>query len=110
MNISDYIKQIKTNPDFSGAVVHHRHLPSVRPIYGPHREFHKGIGNTVKNIDLDRLFIHQVEAIDTLRTGANVMVTTPTASAVPTKAPTPARIAMAFRRFAPAECGGAMTS
>jgi DEAD/DEAH box helicase domain-containing protein len=80
MNIAYYIKQIRSNPDFSPAIVHYRHLPPVPPVYGPKRRFHEGFRSTVENIDLSRLYLHQVEAIDRLRRGANIVVTTPTAS------------------------------
>jgi DEAD/DEAH box helicase domain-containing protein len=80
MELSQYIETIKAHPEFRDAVVHHRYLPSRQPVYGPPLGFHADILNTMKHLGLNQLYCHQVEAINQLRQGANVLVATPTAS------------------------------
>jgi len=80
MELSQYIETIKAHSEFRDAVVHHRYLPSRQPVYGPPLSFHADILNTMKHLGLDQLYCHQVEAINHLRQGANVLVATPTAS------------------------------
>ena len=80
MKASRFIKTIRTHPDFRDAFVYHRYLPPRPHIYGPQLAFHNDILKTMKNLGLERLYSHQVEAIGHLRRGSNVLVTTPTAS------------------------------
>lgn len=80
MTLSRYIEALKTDPDLGEAFVYHRHLPPKPPVYGPQLTFHDDIARTMRRLGLDRLYCHQVEAINHLRQGSNVMVATPTAS------------------------------
>ncbi|MBW2357772.1 MAG: DEAD/DEAH box helicase, partial [Deltaproteobacteria bacterium] len=80
MKASRFIKIIRTHPDFRDAFVYHRYLPHRPHVYGPQPAFHNDILKTMKNLGLERLYSHQVEAIGHLRRGSNVLVTTPTAS------------------------------
>ncbi len=80
MKLIEYIKSIKTNPCFRDAFVYHRTIPPCNPVYGPQMEYHNDILNTLKQIGLERLYSHQVEAVKHLRQGENVITATPTAS------------------------------
>jgi DEAD/DEAH box helicase domain-containing protein len=80
MNLSDYVQALKTDSDFGEAFVYHRSLPHSPPVYGPQLTFHDDIARTMRRLSLDRLYSHQVEAIEHLRQGSNVIVATPTAS------------------------------
>ena len=80
MKTSRLIKTIRAHPDFRDAFVYHRFLPPRGPVYGPEQVFPDDILETMKKVGLRRLYSHQVEAIEHLRKGANVLVTTPTAS------------------------------
>ena len=80
MNLSDYIQTIKSHPEFRDVFVYHRHLPPRKPVYGPRLSFHSNIHKIIKQLGLERLYCHQVEAIEHFRQGANVLVATSTAS------------------------------
>lgn len=80
MKLSQYVKFIKAQPEFRDAFVYHRYLPSQEPRYGPQPTFHPDILKTMKHLGLNRLYTHQVESIDHIRQGDNVLVATPTAS------------------------------
>lgn len=80
MKLSQYINNIKTKSEFRNAFVYHRYLPPQVPLYGPQLSFHHDINKTMNRFGIRRLYTHQVEAINHLRQGDNVLVATPTAS------------------------------
>ena len=80
MKLSDYVNNLKAHPDFRDVLVYHQYLPKKGPDFGPQLSFHNDILKTMRDLGLDRLYSHQVEAILHLRRGANVLVATPTAS------------------------------
>jgi len=80
LKLTKYIETLKTHPDFRDAFVYHRYLPARPAVYGPEVSFHDDILETMKHVRIDRLYSHQVKAIEHLRHGANVLVATPTAS------------------------------
>lgn len=80
ITLSDYIQTLKQHAEFSEALVYHRYLPPSPPLYGPNLTFHNDVAKTLEHLGLDRLYCHQVEAIEHLRRGSHVMVATPTAS------------------------------
>jgi len=80
LKLTKYIETLKTHPDFRDAFVYHRYLPARPAVYGPEVSFHDDILETMKHAGIDRLYSHQVKAIEHLRHGANVLVATPTAS------------------------------
>jgi len=75
-----YVEEIKARSEFREAFVYHRYLPPQEPQYGPMLKFHPDILSTMNQLGLHRLYTHQVEAIQHLRQGSNVLVATPTAS------------------------------
>jgi DEAD/DEAH box helicase domain-containing protein len=78
--ISDYIGHLKQDREFGGDLVHHRYLPSRPAVYGPSVDFQHGLNDILRRLGIDRLYSHQVEAINDLRQGCHVVVATPTAS------------------------------
>lgn len=80
MNLSKYVQALKSHPDFGEAFVHHRSLPPSAPVYGSPLTFRDDVSATMQGLGINRLYSHQVEAINHLRQGANVIVATPTAS------------------------------
>ncbi len=80
MSLSQFCKAIEDHPEFHDAFVCHRYLPPHTSVFGPQLRLHEDIAEILKRIGLDRLYSHQVEAIEHLRGGANVIVATPTAS------------------------------
>jgi DEAD/DEAH box helicase domain-containing protein len=80
VNLSQFCKGIRNHPEFRDAFVCHRYLPPRKPVFGPRLSLHADITETMKRIGIDRLYCHQVEAIQYLREGANTIIATPTAS------------------------------
>jgi len=80
VKLSHYISSLKTHADLRNAFIYHRYLPPQEACYGPQLSFHDEITNTMNHLGLERLYTHQVEAMNWLRQGANVLVATPTAS------------------------------
>jgi len=80
MDIARYIETIKQDPDYTDAVVYHRHVPPRYPDYAPLPDCPPELREAVQRLGVDRLYTHQKEAVEHLRAGANVVVATPTAS------------------------------
>jgi len=80
LKLTKYVETLKSHPDFRNAFVYHRDLPARPAVYGPELSFHGDVLETMKQLRMDRLYSHQVKAIEHLRRGANVLVATPTAS------------------------------
>jgi DEAD/DEAH box helicase domain-containing protein len=80
VNLSDYIHTIKYHLDFGPAAVYHRYLPSQEAQYGDQSSLPSEIQRVLPLLGIERLFKHQVAALDMIRQGANVLVATPTAS------------------------------
>jgi len=80
LKLAHYVHILKTHPTFGDAFVYHRHLPSRDAVYGKNLPFRREIVETMMHLGFEGLYCHQVEAIEHLRRGANVMVATPTAS------------------------------
>ena len=80
MTLSDFVHFIKRHPDFGQAFVHHRYLAARKPIYGQDLGLHPEIAHILQDLGIERLYRHQVDAIQHIRQGKNVVVATPTAS------------------------------
>jgi len=80
VKLSKFREVLENHPDFGDAFVCHRYLPPRSPVYGPKLNLHGDIVETMEHLGLHRLYSHQVEAIEHLRSGENVIVSTPTAS------------------------------
>ena len=80
MKLDQLIYNIKNHPEFGSAYVYHRLLPPVEAAYGPDLDFPPEISQILQRQGIERLYKHQVEALDHTRRGENVLVATPTAS------------------------------
>ena len=80
MELTDFVHALKNDLDFGQALVHHRHLPPQDADYEEDRDLPAEIREILPHLDIPRLFKHQVDAIKSIRQGANVLVATPTAS------------------------------
>lgn len=78
--IARYVETLRNHPDFGDTFVYHRHLAPKEAVYGPDLIFHDKVAEAKNRLGPGRLYTHQVEAINHLRAGLNVMVATPTAS------------------------------
>jgi DEAD/DEAH box helicase domain-containing protein len=80
VKVSDYVHIIKGDPDFGPATVYHRYLPPQEADYDVDLALPSEIQAVLPLLGVDRLFRHQVEALQKIRQGAHVLVATPTAS------------------------------
>ncbi len=79
MSLVDFLDSLEQNERFSRQLAEHRYIPPVEP---RHRkiELDDRLKNVLRERGVERLWSHQVEAIDLIRQGENVVVMTPTAS------------------------------
>jgi DEAD/DEAH box helicase domain-containing protein len=80
LRISEYVEIIKSHVEFRDAFVYHHYLPPEQPVYGPQSDLGDDILHAMKERGIDRPYRHQVEAIKHLKSGHNVVVSTPAAS------------------------------
>jgi len=80
VKLTDYVHSLKGDRDFGPAVVYHRFLPAQDAEYVEDRTLPPEIRALLPNLGVDRLYKHQVDALNSIRRGANVLVATPTAS------------------------------
>jgi len=80
VELTDFVHVIKNDLDFGKALVHHRYIPPQDAAYEEDRDLPAEITGILPHLGIRRLFKHQVDAIKSIRQGANVLVATPTAS------------------------------
>ncbi len=80
MKLTEYVNIIKRHPKFGPAYTYHRYLPPISASYGPEPDLPTEILRILRHLGIKKLFKHQVDAIEEIRRGANVLVATPTAS------------------------------
>lgn len=79
--VEEVINTLRKNPRYSDRVEHIEILSAKDPIYGKtEEELPPNIMNYLSQRNTDKLYKHQCEAIDHLRKGKNIVITTPTAS------------------------------
>lgn len=79
MSITDFLEDLEREKRFELKLAEHRYIPSVEP---RHRklDLDENLKNILGDQGIRRFWSHQVEAIDLIRQGENVVVMTPTAS------------------------------
>jgi DEAD/DEAH box helicase domain-containing protein len=80
VELTDFVHALKNDLDFGPALVHHRYIPPQDAAYEEDRDLPAEITGILPHLGIRRLFKHQVDAIKSIRQGANVLVATPTAS------------------------------
>jgi len=79
--IKEILEFLKQSPRYANRVAHIEQIPSRKAQYAtPEIPFPEPINRYLFSCKLERLYRHQAEAIDAIRKGKNVIVTTPTAS------------------------------
>ena len=73
------VHTLTTDPDWKERVVHVERFPA-RPARYREMLLHPALTGLLKSRGIDRLYTHQAEAMDAIRSGSNTAVTTPTAS------------------------------
>ena len=79
MSITDFIDAIRRDERLNLELAEHKYIHQVEPKYTK-LDIHEGMREVLKRRGVELFYSHQVEAIDLIRQGENVIVMTPTAS------------------------------
>ena len=80
-SVADYLAALKASPRLGQQVIHHEELAEHPAVFGKNRiDWPKPLGDALKQMGIDALYQHQVNATDAVRRGENVIASTPTAS------------------------------
>ena len=79
MSIVNFIESIKNDRRFNLQIVNHNYIPPVKPRYMK-LDISDRLRDVLRKQGIELFYRHQVEAIDLIRQGENVVVMTPTAS------------------------------
>ncbi len=80
MKISAFVEGIKKSEDLGPQVVYHRYLPAQDPNYGQSQTLSPEILEVLGKFKIEGLYTHQIKAIEKLKEGKDILVSTPTAS------------------------------
>ena len=81
MDVAGFLRDMQALPGYGGQIAHVRSLPEREPAYGELREpLSAPILGALRRAGIESLYSHQAEAIDAVRDGHNVIVSTPSAS------------------------------
>jgi DEAD/DEAH box helicase domain-containing protein len=80
MRISTFVERIKKSKDFGPQIVYHRYLPAQDPIYDQSQIISPEISKVLRKFGIEGLYTHQIKAIEELKGGKDILVSTPTAS------------------------------
>ncbi len=80
VEIIDYIQGIREDREFGETFVHHRHLPGEAGSYADLGHMNPAVRQALQRMGVQRFYQHQAEALDRIRKGSHVVVSTPTAS------------------------------
>jgi len=81
MDIATFLKQIRKLPGYSDQVVHMERLPARRARYGQmDRPLPQALQSSLRDISAERLYTHQAQAINAVRAGQHVILSSGTAS------------------------------
>ena len=79
MSVINLIESLEKDDRFSPSITEHRYIHPVEPLYKK-IDLDERLREVLKNQSVELFWSHQVEAIDLIRQGENVVVMTPTAS------------------------------
>src|SRR4030066_2114213 len=79
MSIPDFIESLQKNRRFEQQIAALKHIPPMRPRYSK-ISLSEQLRDILKRRGIELFYSHQVEAINLIREGENVVVMTPTAS------------------------------
>jgi DEAD/DEAH box helicase domain-containing protein len=79
--VAEYLQALKSAPDLGQQVVHHEVIEPEEASYGRNRVgWPQPLEDGLKQLGIEQLYLHQVLATDAIRSGKDVIVSTPTAS------------------------------
>jgi DEAD/DEAH box helicase domain-containing protein len=80
MVLSAFVEHIKHSEELGPQIVYHRYLPGQEPRYGICRGISSRTTRLLEKSRIAKLYTHQVEAIEKVKEGKDILVATPTAS------------------------------
>jgi DEAD/DEAH box helicase domain-containing protein len=81
LDINEYITSLISSPRLGHQVVFRKLLPQTKASWkNPKKPWPGVIQNILTRLGIDRLYKHQAEALDCIRSGKNIVTATPTAS------------------------------
>src|SRR5207237_4889330 len=81
MKIGSLLAAIREDPRYRGQIVHEERFPARPARYGTlRRPLTEPLAQALARRGITRLYTHQTEALDAVRTGESVVITTGTAS------------------------------
>lgn len=81
MDADSFLAYLKSDPEYKNQIVYVQHIPAreARPGYLEH-PLHPVLQERLEKLGINTLYSHQAQAINLIRQGNNVMVSTPSAS------------------------------
>ena len=79
MSVINLIESLEKDDRFSPSITEHRYIHPVEPLYKK-IDLDERLRRVFKNQGIELFWSHQVEAVDLIRQGENVVIMTPTAS------------------------------
>ena len=81
MDVAAFLRDLQALPGYGGQIAHVRSIPEREPAYGELREpLSAPLSSALRRAGIESLYSHQAEAVDAVRAGHNVIVSTPSAS------------------------------
>ena len=81
MDTNAFLDYLKNDPEYKSQIVHVQYIPPRNASPGwLDRPLQTALQQRLDALEMDTLYVHQAEAINTVRQGSNVMVATPSAS------------------------------
>lgn len=79
--VGDIIRFLKSDGSYRKSVFHHEYIPAVKSSYSElSPELPQPLLRALRRNGIKKLYSHQVDAVQAVRAGSNVLVSTPTAS------------------------------
>ena len=80
-SVEDVVETLKSDKRYRHSIVHHKYLPESPARYSePEQPLPDILRNALKQVGIEKLYSHQVKALEAVRERRNVIVSTPTAS------------------------------
>jgi DEAD/DEAH box helicase domain-containing protein len=81
MKVKDFIKEIENGRDYDNQIVHVQNMPTREAVYDELKSpLHPQLESTLKSQGIEKLYSHQVSAIEAIREGKSIVIVTSTAS------------------------------
>ena len=81
MDVPSFLRDLEALPTYAGQIAHVRSIPEREPTYRELKEpLSAPLQSALRRAGIESLYSHQAEAVDAVRDGHNVIVSTPSAS------------------------------